>query len=177
MNTPPPLAAAFTSSCIDYLTQGPPRIERALAHLSEEEIWQAPSPTLVSPANLVLHLCGNITQYVLSCLGGKPDHRQRDLEFSAGRADHPDLPKADLVARLTRVIDDADGVICQLTEAQLVRAYRVQGFDMTGAAILVHVTEHLSYHVGQIAWHVKATKGVDLGFYADRDLNVHNDPS
>ena len=58
------------------------RIHKSLAQITEEEVWKVPNPASNSAANLILHLCGNITQYILSSLGESPDQRQRDLEFS-----------------------------------------------------------------------------------------------
>ena len=56
----------------------------------------------------------------------------------------------------------------------LLRKRVVQGFDYDGVGILVHVVEHFSYHTGQIAYFVKARKGIDLGFYRGVDLSRKN---
>ena len=56
-------------------------------------------------------------------------------------------------------------MLARLSPADLISVYPVQGFQESGLSILVHVIEHFSYHVGQIAYFVKARKGTDLGFY------------
>ncbi len=54
----------------------------------------------------------------------------------------------------------------------LVQRYRVQGFEESGAGILIHVVEHFSYHVGQVTYFVKAYKDVDTGYYAGQNLDM-----
>ena len=58
--------------------------------------------------------------------------------------------------------------------AELLRSRTVQGFQLSGIGIVVHVTEHYSYHTGQIAFWTKQLKNKDLGFWEGKDLNAHN---
>ena len=144
-----------------------PRIKQCLGQLTEEEIWHRPNENVVSVGNLVLHLQGNLRQWVLSGLGGQPDHRQRDREF-----DQTDpLPAAELMRQLDALMAEVEAVLDRLTPADLVATHRVQGYDETGVAILMHVTEHFSYHTGQITYFVKTRKNVDLQYYGGHDLN------
>ena len=62
-----------------------------------------------------------------------------------------------------------------VSEEELMRKRMVQGFEYSGIGIIIHVTEHFSYHTGQIAFWTKQLKNKDLGFYADRDLEIKND--
>jgi uncharacterized damage-inducible protein DinB len=104
---------------------------------------------------------------MLSGLGGQPDTRRRQSEF-----DEPGpLPAAVLLSRLDEVVGGVEQVLAQITPAVLAATHRVQGFDETGTAILVHVTEHFSYHVGQITYAVKSRKAVDVGYYRGVDLD------
>ena len=144
-----------------------PRIRTCLAQLSVDEIWARPNEQTVSAGNLVLHLAGNVRQYVVAALGGVPDVRERQGEFD----EKGPMATADLLARLERTMTEASGVIDRLDSAMLLRTYRVQGFVESGLSILVHVVEHFSYHTGQIAYIVKSRKNVDLGFYRGKDLN------
>jgi len=145
-------------------------IEKSLEELNEEEIWQQPNPELNSVANLLLHLSGNIRQYVISSLGQQPDIRERDLEFSqrGGRS------KSELLRNFKNTVEKAIVVIQEATESELIRKREVQGMEHDGLGIVIHVVEHLSYHTGQIAFWVKYRKGIDLGFYDGRDLNKLN---
>ncbi|MGB3780605.1 MAG: DinB family protein [Tunicatimonas sp.] len=144
-----------------------PRIKQCLGQLSTDEIWHRPNENVVSVGNLVLHLQGNLRQWVLSGLGGQPDHRQRDDEF-----EHTDpLPAAELLQPLDTLMAEVETVLDRLTPADLLATYRVQGYRETGVAILMHVTEHFSYHTGQITYFVKTRKDVDLHYYGGQDLN------
>jgi uncharacterized damage-inducible protein DinB len=144
-----------------------PRIRACLAQLSVDEIWARPNEQTVSAGNLVLHLAGNVRQYVVATLGGVPDVRERQAEFD----EKGPLPTAELLGRLEATMAQAAAVIERLDSATLLRSHRVQGFVETGLSILVHVVEHFSYHTGQIAYIVKSRKNVDLGFYRGKDLN------
>lgn len=145
------------------------RIEKVLGLLTEEEVWYQPNEQANSVGQLVLHLCGNVTQWIGSGVGQQEDIRERDLEFAPAEK----ISKADLIVRLhaLRPITDAALSILEKEEDLLVQR-TVQGFDETIASIIIHVIEHFSYHTGQIAIIAKYLKGMDLGFYADMDLNV-----
>lgn len=144
-----------------------PRLKKCLSLLSEEEIWFRPNSETVSVGNLVLHLCGNLRQWIVSALGGATDVRVRSQEFS----EPGPLPTAALLERLQKTMGEAETVLKSLDPATLLAKRHVQGFQETGLSILVHVVEHFSYHVGQVTYFVKSRKGVDLGYYAGVDLN------
>lgn len=161
----------FKAQAIFRLRENVPRIEKCFALLTEEEAWHPPNPTSNSMANLILHLCGNIRQYIVSSLGKTEDVRQRDIEFSTRSG----YSKTELIDKITNTIEEAASVIESATAEDLMQARLVQGFEMTGIGIVIHVVEHLTYHVGQIAYYTKFLKNKDLGFYADLDLNIKND--
>ena len=120
--------------------------------------------------NLVIHLCGNVRQWILSGLGGAPDDRNRPGEFS----EEGPIPRAELLQRLERTLQEAMGVIEKTDPEALLEKRTVQGFPVSRLSVLIHVVEHFSYHTGQIAYAVKSRKDVDLGFYAGKDLNAKN---
>lgn len=160
----------FINDCIQHLNEYTQRIETCLQLLTEEQVWQKPNESSNSIANLILHLCGNMTQYVLSSLGGEPDNRERDKEFSANGG----YTKEQLLSRLSTVVTKVIAVVEQQDEASLLKARSVQGFRKTGLAIILHITEHYSYHTGQIALLTKLMTNQDLGFYKGLDLNKKN---
>ena len=118
--------------------------------------------------NLVLHLCGNVRQYVIAGLGGAADVRERAKEFT----ERGPLPRAELLERLEQTLAEAGKVLDRLDPARVLEKQTVQGFEYDGVGILVHVVEHFSYHTGQLAYFVKARKGIDLGFYRGVDLSL-----
>ena len=150
------------------MSENPPRIVQCLGELSEVELWQRPNPNSNSVGNLILHLCGNIRQYAIASLGRLPDHRVRDAEFEATGG----LSKLELQQRLEETVAEALDMISYATDAEMMRERSVQGFQMTGVGICVHVCEHLSYHTGQIAFWTKLLRNKDLAFYGNMNLNV-----
>jgi uncharacterized damage-inducible protein DinB len=137
-----------------------PRITRCLGMLSDEEIWWKPHPTSNSVGNLVLHLSGNIRQWIISGLGGKPDIRERDKEFT----ELGPLPRRALITRLRHTVTEASRVLARLSARDLARGYSIQKFRVTGLEAVFHVTEHFAYHAGQIILATKLKRGEDLGF-------------
>jgi len=136
------------------------RIQRCLEELSEEEIWWRPNEATNSAGNLVLHLCGNVRQWILSGLGGAADERKRDLEFS----ERGPVPRRELLARLNATVREARGVVRKLSPADLTRRCTIQGFHTTGLEAVSHVYEHFSHHAGQIIYITKMLHGKDLRF-------------
>jgi uncharacterized damage-inducible protein DinB len=162
------LARALISECENRLfDESLPRLRKCLGMLSEEEIWSRPNSEANSVGNLVLHLCGNVRQWVCTGLGGQADVRDRAREFS----ERGPIPTRELIERLELTMAEARAVIRELDVHTLLEKRPVQIYEENAVTILIHVTEHFSYHVGQIAYFVKARKGGDLGFYAGADLN------
>lgn len=160
----------FISECIIQLQEYTRRVQTCLDLLTEDEVWHKPNQSSNSIANLILHLCGNMTQYVLSSLGGEPDNRERDKEFSAQGG----FTKKELMLKLSTVVTKAVNVLEEQDETSLINTRTVQGFKKTGLSIVLHITEHYSYHTGQIALLTKLITNKDLEFYKGFDLNAKN---
>ena len=145
-------------------------IERCFDQLSQEQCWQKPNSEMNTIGNLILHLCGNIRQYAISSLGQQTDSRDRDAEF----AHVSTMTKSELIQKIQDTVSEAKQIMKTVSEEELGRERVVQGFTMSGIGILIHITEHLSYHTGQIAWMTKFYQEKDLGFYDGFDLNLKN---
>jgi uncharacterized damage-inducible protein DinB len=137
-----------------------PRIARCLRLLSQEEIWWRPNAGSNSVGNLVLHLNGNVRQWIIAGLGGAPDTRQRDLEFQ----ERGPMSRRALLAPLRRAVDEACRVLAHLSASDLTRTYSIQGFQESGLEAVYHVTEHFSHHAGQIILATKLLRGRSLEF-------------
>ena len=137
-----------------------PRIAACVRELSAEQIWWRSNAASNSVGNLILHLEGNVKQWIVSGLGGTPDRRQRDLEFAETG---PILPRT-LIARLRRAVIDAAWVIDKLDDEALAKTYSIQGFRVTGLRVVFHVAEHFSHHAGQIILLTKSLARKDLKF-------------
>lgn len=164
------LADEFISQSIFRMDESTQRIGRCLELLPEEAIWKRPNEASNSIGNLLLHLCGNIRQYAISSLSGAEDVRVRDAEFAAKEG----YSKGGLLEKLSATVEDAKKSMLRMTPAELLRVRSVQGFALSGIGIMIHVTEHYSYHTGQIAFWTKILQDEALGFYAGVDLNVKN---
>lgn len=144
------------------------RIERCLNELSEADIWWRPNENSNSVGNLVLHLCGNARQWILAGLGGASDQRRRQAEFD----ERGPISRAELIQKLHDVMREIDEVLDRLKTEDLERSIVVQSFDETGLSVLIHVVEHFSYHVGQMAYIVKARLDKQTNFYGG--INLEN---
>ncbi|MBK8502144.1 MAG: DUF1572 family protein [Saprospiraceae bacterium] len=150
--------------------EGQERILKCLDLLTEEDIWYRPNAQSNSVGNLVLHLCGNVTQWLFSTMGGEEDTRKRQSEFD----EKGPVSRENLKQKIIDLMLQADQIIKDLDSNELTKIYSVQGFQESGLAILIHITEHFSYHVGQITYFVKARRDIDVGYYAGKDLDQIN---
>jgi len=164
------LREEFVQNALYRLDESTRMIRISLKKLSEENLWQRPNESLSSAGNLILHICGNLSQYVIASLGEKEDTRMRELEFSTESG----YTKSELVQKLKDTVENAKRVINDATIAQLVRKREVQGFYFSGLGVVLHAVEHYSYHTGQIAFWTKQLTNTDLGFYDGMDLNIKN---
>lgn len=137
-----------------------PRIERAVEGLTDEQFWWRANPGSNSIGNLVLHLTGNLRQWIVSGVGGAPDNRRRQDEFDATGS----VPAAELISRLRATVDEAGAVLAALPVATLPQRRTIQGYDVTVFDGIYTAVEHFSMHTGQIILLAKMWKG-DLGFF------------
>jgi uncharacterized damage-inducible protein DinB len=137
-----------------------PRLLECLAQLSEEEIWWRPNEASNSVGNLLLHLCGNMRQWIVSGLGGAADIRQRDKEFN----ERGPIARDALRDQLERTFRESCAVLARVKPGDLTRHYRIQQFDVTGYQAAAQVEEHVAYHLGQIIYVTKLKRSKDLGF-------------
>ncbi len=139
-----------------------PRLRACVDRLGDGGVWTRPGPTGNSVGNLLLHLRGNTTQWILATFAGEPDRRDRPAEFAARDGASGDELLAGLAACWTRACEVVDG----LSVDELLRERTIQGrYRETGLAAVLHVLEHCSGHAGQVyAWTKQATGG-DLRFY------------
>src|SRR5262249_11764142 len=142
-----------------------PKLRAAVRDLRPADLWWRPNPRSNSIGNLLLHLEGNVRQWIVSGVARRPDVRDRDAEFLAARG----APASMLLARLERTIAAADRVLGRLTGRELLERRRIQGYDVTVLQAVYHVVEHFSGHTGQILYIAKARLDRDLAFYAHLD--------
>ena len=154
------------------------KISAALAELTDDQLWWRPNESSNSIGNLILHLCGNVRQWVIAGVGGAIDARDRDREFTERR--HMD--RETLMDLLLSTLREVDAVLAGLerqvsdlqTDAPLQRECVPQGFAQSVFDAVFHVVEHFSYHTGQIVFIAKWLAGERIRFYDDRQLDVRS---
>jgi hypothetical protein len=152
----------FLNFSADKLIQLLERIETCVDRLTPEQLWMRHSENENAVGNLMLHLAGNVRQWILTGVGGAPDHRDRDSEFAAREG----IGAQELKARLRSTVDEAVVLIRALPPERLTEIIRPQGYEGTVLAAIYHVVEHSAGHAFQIMFATKLLTGGDLGFYA-----------
>jgi hypothetical protein len=140
-----------------------PRLKECVAPLNEEQVWWRPNDASNSIGNLLLHLNGNVDQWLVASFNKREDQRDRPAEFAAkGQA-----TASDLLAKLGATVDAAAAVLGRLTVDELLAPYRIQGYDVRGLDAVYQVVEHFGLHYGQILYISKSLTGRDLGFHKE----------
>src|SRR5215475_1550717 len=129
-----------------------------LGRLSNEQVWARNGAHENAVGNLILHLCGNMRQWIMHGVGGAPDVRVRDLEFSAAGG----TTAADLVRLFEETVAEARVVIDSLPPERLVERTTPQGRDVSVLEAIYQVVGHVQQHVGQIIVLTKQMTGKDL---------------
>ena len=142
-----------------------PRMRQCVESLTTEQIWWRPNAESNSIGNLMLHLNGNVRQWLIDSFNGSRSARDRPAEFAAQGG----VDATALIQALGATVQEATDVLARLTEDELVRTFDIQGYSVTGLHAVYHVLEHFGMHYGQILYITKQVGGVDLGFY--RELN------
>jgi uncharacterized damage-inducible protein DinB len=151
----------FLDFSVRKLNQLRGRIRDCLSRLSDDQIWMREHENQNSVGNLVLHLCGNLGQWIGTGVAGRADTRQRDAEFDArGGADRGELDQ-----KLSAAVDDAVGIIRGLSAERLRETITVQNYPVTVLEAVYHVVEHFAQHTGQVIFITKLATGEDLGYY------------
>jgi uncharacterized damage-inducible protein DinB len=137
-----------------------PRLIKCLKLLSEKDIWWRPNAASNSVGNIVLHLSGNVRQWIISGLGGEQDTRDREREF----AERGPISRRALIALIRGTVEEASSVLERLSEDSLLRIHDIQGYRVSGIYAVTHVVDHFAYHTGQIIFVTKWKLGKDLRF-------------
>jgi hypothetical protein len=163
---PPTPANLFLRFSRDKLVnQYWPRLRKCVEPLTDEQIWWRPNAASNSIGNLMLHLNGNMRQWLVDSFNQAEDKRDRPAEFAASGS----VAGSALLEKLGGTISEGAMVLDRLTEAELTAPYEIQGYNVHGLDAVYQVVEHFGLHYGQIAYITKMITDKDLGFY--RELN------
>ena len=161
------MEAEFRARIREYLAESERKIVVAWASLSTEQVWSRPNEHCLAPANQLIHLTGNLRQWVLATLDGQPDRRRREAEFAARSGPAPEV----LLREFRGVLAEVYRVLASAPLAGA-RPLIVQGHTTSPIGVWVHVVEHVSYHTGQLLYSAKAMLDRGFDFYDGWDLDA-----
>ena len=140
-----------------------PRLRECVVSLTDEQVWWRPNDQSNSAGNLLLHLNGNVRQWLITSFTRVDDARDRPAEFG----ERAMISTSALLEKLGSTLQEASAVLEQLSEADLAALYEIQGYQVNGLHAVYHVVEHFGMHYGQIVYITKMLRGQDLGFYRE----------
>ena len=151
----------FLSHSTRKLGQMTGLIETCVRKLDADQIWNRGGDTQNSIGNLVLHLCGNVRQWIGWSIGGMPDIRERELEFAASSK----AESTELLARLRGTVNEAISILEHFPTERLTERVQTQDGEQTALEVIYQVVGHFQQHTGQIIFATKLFTGEDLKFY------------
>jgi uncharacterized damage-inducible protein DinB len=160
------IAGSFLERSRYYLCREyPTKIRAAVEALPTDRLWWRPNEQANSAGNLLLHLSGNVRQWIISGVGGQPDIRKRNMEFAARGG----ATASGMLDGLDATMREADDVLRTLLPSELLERRSIQGRDTTVMEAVYHVVEHFAGHTGQIIWIAKMSAPGAVRFYEDGD--------
>ncbi|TDE44432.1 DUF1572 domain-containing protein [Flavobacterium rhamnosiphilum] len=120
------------------------------SYQNESDIWKIQKGIANSAGNLCLHLVGNLNTYIGAEFGKTGYIRNRALEFSL-----KDIPRAELIQKIEETIVVVDNSLNNISEEELKMEFPLLVFENKTSTefMLIHLTTHLAYHLGQINYH------------------------
>jgi hypothetical protein len=142
------MASTYIELARKHLDDRIGRIKHCIGQLDDEQVWWRPHESMNSIGNILLHLIGNLRQWVVSSVGSMSDRRDRPAEF----AERGPIPKDELIRRLEELVVEADAALASVDESLLLQSRRIQGFDETVLSAIWGSLEHLSGHTQEIVY-------------------------
>lgn len=140
------IGEALLAEARRHLDQAVERVEHCVGQLDDAQVWWRPAEGLNSIGNLLLHLAGNLRQWVVSGVGGAADTRDRPAEF----AERGPIPRDELLQRFRSVVVEAAAALASFDPARFLEHRRIQGFDESNLSAVWHSLTHLTGHVQEI---------------------------
>jgi uncharacterized damage-inducible protein DinB len=160
------LGELFVARSRYWLTKEYPiKLRRCLESLPPAAVWARPNQGCNSIGNLLLHLTGNVSEWILGGVGGQSVSRHRSAEFRQRQG----ADASTLLTGLDAVLARADSVLAGLTTQDLERPLVIQGRETTVLGAIYHVVEHFAMHTGQIIFLTKMYAPGKIQFYEDAD--------
>lgn len=142
----PTLSQTLAHELSDELRQALARLKHCIDQLTDEQVWWRPTEKMNSVGNLMLHLAGNVRQWIIAGVGGVPDDRKRQTEFDERRQ----IPKTELFRKLSGTVAEASAVMAKVDDVEWQRVRNIQTYDVSGLGAAVHSVSHFRGHVQEI---------------------------
>lgn len=152
--------AAVAKEAGDELEGAVRKITHCLDQLTDEQVWWRPSASMNSIANLILHVCGNVGQWITSGIGGVEGKRDRPKEFS----EQGPIEKDELLRRLDVAVAEAKAALTKASPVDLLEHRRIQGFHVTGMQAIFESVAHFRGHTQEIVHMTRIQLGEDYKF-------------
>lgn len=151
----PSLPDALVAALNERLDASLAKIRHCLDQLTEDQVWSRPRPEMNSIGNLLLHLAGNLRQWIVRGLPALPDDRDRPAEF----AETGPLPVSEVWERLTRTVGEAQAVLRDLPPGEWTAPRRIQGFEVACLDAALDSVSHFRGHEQEIVHLSRAILG------------------
>ncbi|HEV8604165.1 MAG TPA: DinB family protein [Tepidisphaeraceae bacterium] len=131
------------------------RLDGIINQLSDEDLNWRPNPQSNSITNLILHICGSLTERYAHNIAGQPNTRNRTSEFdtTAQRA------KSDLLQMIDDAFHIVDAVLTQMPHTTLFDTTQIRGRDRSILDLIATTSAHTAEHLGQIIYIAKIRLG------------------
>ena len=154
------IGALFTEVSCVKLDAMMTALASCIERLSDEQVWARGGEHENAVGNLILHLDGNMRQWILHGIGGEPDVRERDAEFSTRGG----MSRAELMERFAGTVAEAKAVIARTPAERMFERISPQPGRPAESVLgtIYMVVGHVQQHVGQVIVLTKQMVGRDL---------------
>src|SRR4051794_17976063 len=142
------VTAAYIAAARENLAEAHEKIVHCLDQLTDDQLNWRPFEQQNSIANVVLHLCGNVRQWIVAGVEQLPDTRHRPSEFS----DRARYTRDDLKTRLAKIVRQADATLSRITPQSILQPRRIQSFDRTVLQAVFDCIVHFVGHSHEIVY-------------------------
>lgn len=154
-----------TALYLDAVSKGIEKSRLTIKHcvdqVSQEQFWWRPEPDMNSIANILLHLSGNIRQWIIAGMNGAIDDRDRPKEFQ----DRSGAPKDLIWKAFSETLDEARLTLSRMNSASLGIVRKIQGYEVNGVDAIYNSTSHLQGHTQEIIYITRMLLGSSYKFY------------
>ena len=141
----------ITNALIELFERDLQRLKTEIElYKDEDNLWVLKEGISNTAGNLCLHLLGNLNHYIGAILGNTDYVRYREDEFNL-----KNIPRQDLLTNIENCRLVVKTILLKLTAEDLAKEFEQKVFDrpVTTEMMLMHLTTHLTYHLGQINYH------------------------